>query len=157
LSLKLAEWNAQWALSLPQANVELAVVGDEDLDILADAYNALRALPLGPTAAAKTLFAVRPEIAIPWDDPIRAQFKLNRGDRDDYRMMLGLSRDEAKMVVADAAHRGVENRQYIPRAIGSPDRTLVRLLDEYHWITITRRHETPTCNELKQWVEWAGP
>lgn len=47
--------------------------------------------------------------------------------------------------------------QHIPRVIGSPDRTLVRLLDEYHWIAIIRRHETPTPEELKQWVGWASP
>jgi hypothetical protein len=68
--------------------------------------------------------------------------------------MLALSKREAELVIADAARCGVAREQCIPAAIGSPVRTLVRLPDEYHWITITRRHEIPSAQKLKQWIGW---
>ena len=112
---------------------------------------------LGPTITSKILFAVRPEATIPWDAPIQGQFMLHRGKRNDYRSMLALSKREAALVIADAARCGVAHEQCIPAAIGSPVRTLVRRLDEYHWVTITRRHEVPSAQELKQWTGWASP
>jgi hypothetical protein len=133
-------------------------MSDHELDVIVNAYGELmKSRGLGPTITSKILFAVRPNAAIPWDELIQAQFKFQRGGRDDYRSMLALSKDELEMVIADAARCGVTDVRNIPEAIGSPDRTLVRLLDGYHWITITRRHEVPSPEMLKQWVGWASP
>src|SRR5467141_3211529 len=54
LTASLAQWDQQWRPQLPQPHVELVNLQHAELDILADAYEAL--LPvhgLGPTAAAK--------------------------------------------------------------------------------------------------------
>jgi hypothetical protein len=89
----LVEWAASWLRQLPEREVLVTDLSRGDLDLAAAAYDALRvrlaswrALPsghsapvtFGPTGTAKTLFAFRPGIFPPWDEPIRA-FRLWRG------------------------------------------------------------------------------
>ena len=131
-----AEWFRLWRTRLP--DVSLVDAGDGDLDIVADAYSELRAILAGaskrPTGASKLLFAVSTEVAMVWDDPIRKEF--------------GLAGD----LVADAARCGVTDWRAIPNEIGRPGYTLPKLLDEYHWITITRGHQIPALKDLRRWT-----
>ena len=50
----------------------------------------------------------------------------------------------------------VANSRMIPQAIESQALTLTELLDQYHWVTITRRHKVPTSGGLARWTEWAS-
>jgi hypothetical protein len=124
------------------------------LDLVADAYDALRAIHgLGPTGASKVLFAVRPEIAMAWDEGIQKEFGL-AGDRAGYRKMLTRSQAEAENLVVDAARCGVADWRAIPDEVGRPEHTMPKLLDEYHWVTITRRHQIPAPEDLRRWTAW---
>ena len=88
---------------------------------------------------------------MPWDAAIQEEFKLG------YRAMLVRSKDEGSKLIDDAARCGVLDPQNnIPSEIGRPQHTLAQLLDEYHWITITRGHEIPSHGDLRQWVQWTG-
>jgi hypothetical protein len=154
ISSKLAKWFRKWKPKLPHTN--LVSLQEQHLDILADAYNELLDVDdFGSTSASKALFAVCPHSAMPWDAAIQAEFKLSGRARENYRDMLERSKDEAEILIADAARCGVTDPQNIPHEVGSPGRTLPRLLDEFHWITITRRHRIPACEELQQWAGWA--
>ena len=154
LSTSLSNWDQQWRPRLPQPHVELVNLRNADVDILANAYEALLTVyGLGPSAAAKVLFAVHPEAAMAWDEAIRAGLNIG-GDRQGYQDMLVRSKHEAAMLVANAGRCGISNARDIPRIVASPDRTLARLLDGYNWITITQGHQIPTCTELKQWATW---
>jgi hypothetical protein len=140
---------------LPGANVKLVYATECDLDVLADAYSALLQIRgLGPTGASKLLFAIRPQTAMAWDAAIQTEFEL-AGDREGYRAMLARSKDEAENVVDDAARCGVADWRSIPHEVGRSGHTLPKLLDEYHWVTITRRHNLPCCEKLQQWMGWA--
>jgi hypothetical protein len=86
-----------------------------------------------------------------WDDPIRKEFGL-AGDRAGYRRMLTRSKAEGDNLVADAARCGVTDWRAIPNEIGRPGYTLPKLLDEYHWITITRGHQIPALDDLRRWT-----
>ena len=44
----------------------------------------------------------------------------------------------------------------LARAIESQALTLTELLDQYHWVTITRRHKVPTSADLTRWIGWAS-
>jgi hypothetical protein len=148
-----AEWFCLWRPRLP--DVALVDTGDRDLDIVADAYDELRAILADsskrPTGASKLLFAVSPEVAMVWDDPVRKEFGLV-GDRAGYRRMLTHSKAEAENLVADAARCGITDWRAIPNEIGRPGYTLPKLLDEYHWITITRGHQIPALEDLWRWT-----
>jgi hypothetical protein len=149
LSLRLGQWVAQQEFhSLPQG---IVLLSDSNLDQLASAYEGLRGCGLGPTAAAKCLFAVIPKCAIPWDEEIRTEFAVGE-DGSGYRGMLKLSRDEGNMLQSDASRLGFAD---VFEAIGNPTFiTLPKLLDEYHWITITTRHHIPSRDELEKWISW---
>jgi hypothetical protein len=141
--------------SLPEPHVELVNLQNADLDILVAAYEALLTVHgLGPTVAAKVLFALHPETAMAWDEAIRAVLNIGANGQG-YQDMLVHSMHDIQMLIAEAGRCGISNRQDIPGIVGSPDRTLARLLDEYNWITITNGHQIPTGAELMQWATWA--
>src|SRR6266478_6531154 len=69
LSTSLSYWDQQWRPQLPQPHVELVNLQNADLDIIVAAYEVLLTVHgLGPTAAAKVLFALHPETAMAWDE-----------------------------------------------------------------------------------------
>jgi|SRR5208283_2945543 len=149
LSSQLTKWFAEQ--SLPSVDIDLAELGDSSFDQLMLAYESLRNCGLGPTRAAKALFAVRPRCAIPWDESIRTEFKLPENGRG-YRDMLKLSRQEEILLVEDANRCGIAD---IPKAVGGAAHdTLAKLLDEYHWITISVGHQIPLPSELERWTSW---
>lgn len=147
----VASWSQEWASCL--SAIPLLNLPDAEMQVFGDAYESLRGAVMGSTATAKTLFALRPETAIPWDDAIRREFEL-ADNGTGYLQMLRRSQQELSELVAETDRLGVPGTA-IAQLIGSPDRTLARLLDEYHWITITRRYEIPTADELCQWLTWA--
>jgi hypothetical protein len=143
-------------LSSPVRSKSPRHLANAGLDVLADAYEALMPIRgLGPTGASKLLFAVRPTTAMAWDAAIQTKFDL-RGDREGYRAMLARSKREAKILVADATRCGITDRRSIPETVGRSGHTLPKLLDEYHWVTITRRHQIPVFEELRQWMQWCA-
>ncbi len=152
LSQKLGTWFAREGQELPSGDTDIAGLEVFDLNQLAHAYEALRKCELGPTAAGKVLFAVRPRCAIPWDEPIRTKFELG-DDGDGYRKMLLRSREEVEFLGEDAKAVAGYDIADIPNAVGSAA-TLARLLDEYNSITITVGHTIPSTGELQRWISW---
>jgi hypothetical protein len=152
---QLVAWFERWRPELPPTNLQLADLQETDLDVFAGAYSDLLTVDeFGPTSAAKTLFATRPHAAMPWDAAIQSGFNLGGLSRQKYREMLSLCQKEAQALVVDAERCGVPAAK-ISHACGGADHTIPWLLDKYHWITVTRRHRIPNCEELKQWVHWA--
>lgn len=155
ISERLAEWFPECGRQLPQA--EIHNLKDPDREQLAHAYQQLIAIEgFGPTGASKALFALCPHAAIPWDGAIQEKFGLGGREPEKYRQMLICSAGEAQVVIADATRHGAPDSRMIPQAIESQALTLTELLDQYHWVTITRRHKVPTTGELARWTEWAS-
>lgn len=151
LSSQLQSWIAKQ--KLPAPDIGIAELKAADIDELTAAYETLRQCEFGPTGTAKALFAVRPKSAMVWDEPIRTAFGL-ADDGVGYGNMLKASRAEAQALLADSKQYGITD---IAKAIGSPDYSSVaKLLDEYHWITITRGHRIPSRSELQIWLDWTG-
>lgn len=153
IAIGLSEWFDRQRHQLPRG--EIQALQHHELDAVAAAYGELLAITeFGPTTAAKALFAVCPAAAIPWDKAIQNEFGLVGRDAGQYRGMLERSREEAKALIADAARCGVVDHQTIMDSLGSQARTIPELLDQYHWITITRRHLIPNRDDLKRWMAW---
>ncbi len=154
ISKCLATWFRRHEQQFPRC--EIYDLQAPQLDVLADAYKGLLAIRgFGPTAASKALFVLCQDAAIPWDDAIRKKLLLGNAP-GQYRKMLVYSGREAAALIADAARCGVSDHRAIPSAVNSQAITLPELLDEYHWVTITRRHTIPSGEELRQWVGWTG-
>jgi hypothetical protein len=135
----IAVWWELYSQRLP--GTPLIGLADEEIGMLADAYAALsgtlvttggRARTLGPTAAAKALYALRPRSVPPWDAAIAACLHGSR-DGDAFARHLRLCRGWAAAVTAAT---GVEHDQ-VPELLGRPGVSLAKLLDEYCYTSIT--------------------
>jgi hypothetical protein len=135
----VAAWWQEWQPALPSAS--LPDLADGDIDACAGAYAALALVEvstgrirrtLGPTAAAKALYALRPDAIMPWDAAIAARLH-GRRDGGAFGCHLRLGRAWAAAVMAEAGADAAE----IPRLVGRPSVSLAKLLDEYLYVAIT--------------------
>lgn len=143
----LQSWWGQWVSSLPsrEANMTTGIRAMSDVAVaygsLASTHAAHRRygerevdVRMGDTAAAKTLFALRPAIFPPWDEPIRLAFAAPAFDGGSYARFLRLAAD----ALDGAARRfGVEVHS-LPDVLERPSSTPAKLVDEYLWTRITR-------------------
>lgn len=128
-------WWRTWRPALP--TVSLCHLSDHDIEKTADAYAALSAMPaspgrtLGPTAAAKALYALRPGAIVPWDAAIATRL---HGGRDGvaFGRHLRLARAWAASIVAEA---GAEDA--VGEIVGRPGMSLAKILDEYLYVTLS--------------------
>ncbi len=88
----------------------------------------------GDTAAAKALFAIRPQAVPPWDEPMRRAFGWGRVEAEEYATFLAAVR-EALFGLADRLR--VEPSE-LPAALDRPASSPVKIVDEFLWIRITR-------------------
>jgi hypothetical protein len=136
----MAAWWAEFGAALPSGRLRLAT--DGDLLALGTAYAALAATPagatrtLGPTAAAKALYALRPDTVMPWDAAIAVAL---HGARDGaaFTRHLGLGRGWAAALVT---RLGVDDAA-VPALLGRPGVSLAKILDEYTYVLITRQSD----------------
>jgi hypothetical protein len=135
----VAGWWREHAPALPSAS--LYMLSDPEIDALGTAYAALAgaavapgraARTLGPTAAAKALYALRPAAVMPWDAAIAVRL---HGARDGaaFARHLRLGRRWAASVLAEAA----VDEDALPALVGRPGVSLAKLLDEYCYVSIT--------------------
>lgn len=135
----LASWWASWSDELPASS--LLSLRDNEIDTLARAYHDLSLLPvrigrggrtLGPTAASKALYAMRPAGVLPWDAAIAEHLHGGRG-ADSYAAHLRLGRSWAAALLESAD----VTEQSAPALIGRPAVSLAKVLDEHLYVTIT--------------------
>jgi hypothetical protein len=140
----VADWWARWRRRLPHHRARLATVTDRHIDAVAAAYGDLCERPvastgrgaarrLGPTAAAKTLYVIRPRAVVPWDAAIAAGLHGDRSPRAFARHQ-EVGRAWAVALLAESGLR--EDR--LVAGLGRPGSSLARLIDEYQYVTITR-------------------
>jgi len=60
----------------------------------------------------------------------------------------------ADAVGAQARKRGIKAPQ-LADAIGRPQSSLPKLVDEYYWVTVTNGLAVPSRRELARWLTWA--
>ena len=122
---------------------DLSDLTDPVIDQIAAAYAALAAVPvsagavrrtLGPTAAAKALFALRPRAVMPWDAAIAARLHGAR-DAAAFARHLRLGRSWSQAVLAETGMPADE----IAILVGRPGMPLAKLLDEYLYVTVSMR------------------
>jgi hypothetical protein len=160
---RLQKWDTEFEGYLPPRNEPLGSLNIESLGMVADAYEALRSLTasvrkdgvkmtVGPTGASKIMFALRPRQLPPWDDPVR---KANgwKGDRASYFEYLCAVQTTTKRLHSHLAAFGLDEKQFAA-LIGRPEITLSKLIDEYMWLTVTRRFKLPSRTDLEQWSVW---
>ncbi len=136
----LAVWWDRWHTALPEHETRMGGLTDERIAELGDCFGDLTATPaaisrsLGPTAASKLLYALRPNSLMPWDDMI-AQGLHGARDRAAYVAHLTLGRGWALDLLAEAGTGEPE----LVAALDRPGSSLAKLLDEYCYLVHTRK------------------
>ena len=147
-SRALASWWSRFEPSLPPGSAPLTDLDNGQLAALGRAYAAFARSPaalrasrggdvrvsFGDTAAAKALFAIRPQAVPPWDEPMRRAFGWGRVDADGYATFLAAVREA---LIGLAERLRVEPTE-LPAALGRPGSSPVKIIDEYLWVRITR-------------------
>ncbi|MFJ9342751.1 MmcQ/YjbR family DNA-binding protein [Streptomyces sp. NPDC101733] len=140
LDTGLDAWWTRHALTgdgLPSA--PLAELTDREVAALAVAYGELSALPLGrrtlgPTAAAKALFALRPRTVMPWDAAIATRLHGGR-DAGAFARHLRTGRAWARAALAETGL----TEEALTADLGRPGLPLAKVLDEYLYVTLSHR------------------
>lgn len=141
-------WWQAWAPRLPGAQATLTGLSEAELIAAGQAYAALRAAPaagravqgrdvavaFGDTAAAKALYAIRPQAFLPWDAPIRLAFGPPGGGAAYVRLL----RHSAEALDGLARRLGTSVSD-LPELLGRPESSPPKLVDEFLWIRITRQ------------------
>jgi hypothetical protein len=143
----LLSWWRRYGDALPGIANELSELGDEQINAVGPAYSALASMPaagrsasrevtvsFGSTAAAKTLFAIRPRAFPPWDDSIRAAFGFGAADGQAFTTYLALVADTLRGV---ATRVGVPISE-LPAVLKRRDSPPPKLVDEYLWVRLSR-------------------
>jgi len=105
---------------------------------------------IGPTAASKTLFAIRPKALMPWDEAMRVAFKCD-GSPESYFEYLIEIRSLTLHIGNLCRNKGFQIDD-LPQKLGRPNSTVLALVNEYIWVTVTRKVELPSSEVLTQWA-----
>jgi len=168
-SRSLAKWALDYEQGLPRQRARLwEEPSDKALDAAAAAYDGLRSaraalafrgskswpVCFGSTAAAKALYALRPDFFPPWDDAIRRKLGYD-GSAESFHHFLGRVQAEIRSLQTEAAAFGIAADE-IPAALGRHESSLPKLVDEFYWVTISGEYKLPTTDELRRWARWCG-
>ncbi len=163
LKTGLQNWAAEWITTLPAAGRSICSLTTAERTQIGDAYAALLALGrerhFQNTAAAKTLHGLRPDALPIWDNKIKKQFSdaqpatLAAGRL--YSAFLGKVVDEISELEQDVK-RLSRSPSDVLRLVERESGSLVKLVDEYNYITITLGHLIPASDELEKWLSWNG-
>lgn len=167
-SQSILGWAERREPALPDSSRRLDHLSDKDIQTIADAYADLsqcRAcqrtrksgnydVRVGPTGAAKILFAARPLAFPPWDDPIRAKLGYDNS-RHSYCQYLVRVRQDVGELCSEGLRLGIA-AQDIPTEVGRPRSTLPKLVDEYNWVTVTKGFLPPEPDEIAKWHRWSN-
>ncbi len=161
-SAALGAWAHTWVPKLPDTARVITELSTVEITTVAVAYDHLAEtvagarrlatrdglVTFGPTAAAKTMYALRPNVCAPWDDPIRNGLGMGGNDAA-YRTYLRLI---ALTLTKTTEQAGVAPED-LPALVGRSGSSPPKLIDEYLWMRITR--VSPTIIRVD--TAWARP
>ena len=169
-STQLQQWYSAFSGRLPGLTADLWTLGNDEIIRACEAFEDLShriaswrwrdrqrivklEVQVGPTGAAKVLFALRPRAFPPCDTPIRNALGLGTGGRSYGRYLDRVQADILDVATQCEAH-GLALSS-LPALLNRPNSTLPKLIDEYYWVTITKRCVLPDRELLEQWLIWA--
>ena len=160
ISEKLGSWFTNYRGTSFETK-KLIDLSNEEVTDAAKVYYALEKLRIpcsrgektvGPTGASKILFAMRRDSYPIWDNAMRKVYR-NRGC-STYEEYMKQSREELKELSEECQRHGVELSE-LPSRLNREGESLLKLLDEYRWVFITRGLLRPSVKDFRDWYEWA--
>lgn len=161
LKSHLKDWAEKWVCRLPDAGSTILDLKDDvQRDNIADSFNALLTSHFQETSVAKTLHALRHRTLPPWDAYIKnnccsPERTVGHAYSDFIQHVLAEIRD----LEQDVTRLGYSLSD-VPRLVKRVEPygvSLVKLVDEYHWMTLTSGHTVPDQAEIEEWLCWTPP
>ena len=109
-------------------------------------------IDIGPTDASKILFALRPQALMPWDEAMRKKFSCD-GSKESYYNFLMDIRNLAYRI-RDLCKANDFDIFELPHRIDRDNSTVLELINEYVWVTVTRNASLPSAKNLMLWTRW---
>ena len=165
-SEELLAWHQEGHIEKLTRDKKLWELHEQQLYKVADIYDALvcrvasrpvrgdREIPrtFGPTGASKILFALMPEVAVPWDSYIRNGLGYS-GPGNSYVEYLKRLLEEIEELKRSCLVNG-HHLDEVPKAIGREGSTVPQLVGEYFWVIETKKCYPPDRETLKEWAGW---
>ncbi|BDV42758.1 hypothetical protein GURASL_16810 [Geotalea uraniireducens] len=165
-SAQILQWYEDCREMLPMKGADLLSIAPYELESASEAYAKLTKMiacrkprgertvvvTVGPTGAAKILFALRPNVLVPWDEPIRAKFNYDSSEQSFYRFHMTI-KEELSMLESQCKKLGVALKD-LPQLLNRQHSTTPKLIDEFYWVTITRNCQFPGGSTLEKWINW---
>jgi len=163
-SQSILDWYQTNCATLFSDKTPLWQLEDQEIETAANAYDSLKdrigarrsrygnesEVHIGPTAASKILFAIRPKALMPWDEAMRISFDCD-GSPESYFKYLITIRNLALHIGGLCRNKGFQIDD-LPQKLGRPNSTVLALVNEYIWVTETRKVELPSSETLTQWA-----
>ena len=163
-SESILDWYQRNCATLFSDKTPLWQLEDQEIETAANAYGCLKdrigarrsrygnesKVHIGPTAASKVLFAIRPKALMPWDEAMRVSFECD-GSPESYFKYLITIRNLTLHIGKLCRNKGFQIDD-LPQKLGRPNSTVLALVNEYIWITETREIKLPSSEILTQWA-----
>lgn len=146
-SEELLCWNVEFIDKIPAPSMTLIDLPESSLPDIHDAYNSLclktaslrasrrgtfpSSIKFSETGASKILFALRPDIFLPWDRAIRENF-IKARPCSSYVNFLWEAKTLALKIKTECERKGI-SLAALPALLGRPHSSIPKLLDEYNW------------------------
>jgi len=157
-SNNLKSWYKVHNNLLPSLKKSILDISNNELKNTVKAYDTLKKVraseskTVGPTGASKILFALRSNLCPPWDIAMR-NGRYN-GNAESYKKFLLYVREELAQLQKDCKKFGI-TMSGLPRKLGQAQSSLIKLVDEYHVVFVTRKFAVPGIEMVEEWVKWA--
>lgn len=165
-SKEILQWYEICRDVLPAKDKDLYSMSSNDIEMASGAYAKLSKkiacrksrgtktveVSIGPTGAAKILFALRPKTFVPWDEPIRVKLAYDSSGQSYYRYHMDIKKSLVELELRCKTH-GI-SLQELPQRLNRVHSTVPKLIDEYYWVTITKNCQFPGDELLNKWMTW---
>jgi len=152
ISEKLLTWFGKYKRSFPQEGKRLLDLSGEEIIRVAEVYKGLLEIKfIDATIASKILFALRSDVYPIWDKAMRKEYSSICSTYNDYMKQ---SRSELLELRDECQNKGTEISK-LPRLLGREQESLLKLLDEYHFVFITKKLSLPSVRNFEDWYKRA--
>lgn len=165
-SSAILDWDRNSTSNLFPEDRVLGYLSDQEMAEAASIYGALKdkigalhtqngrtsAVRIGPAAASKVLFALRPKALVAWDEAIRKGFKCDEEPKS-YLRFLREVQVVAQGIVALGNKIGIGIAD-LPGELGQPNSTMAEVINKYLWVKYARKCSLPLPRTLALWASW---
>ena len=169
-SKEILSWYNEYKSNLPSSTKFLWELSESEFISVTMAFESLSkrtasirkknkntySVSIGPTGASKILFAIRPKALIPWDEKIRQHFKRHFKCEKESELYIAYHREVIKMLEKLKKQCQSHGLQFInlPKILNRPNSSIPKLIDEYHWVTISNNCPAPSIETFQLWINW---